>query len=434
MYVPKNSKNSRHVETITEGLYTVYNHPDVTNIVECIKNKFYFATLISNRQTARSTENIQFFNIDNELVYNNFYNDFGPLNLACLYRYCSVVNRKLKNPNNKHKQIVHCTSSDQEKRANAAYLIASFAILYLQKSPNELYKFLEAENEPSLKPFQDASMGAPIYNINLLDCLNGLYKAATYGFFNFGDFDLTEYEKYLHVKNGDLNWLVPQKFLAFLGPSTELGSLYHPPERYIDYFIKNDVVAVVRLNKKAYDASRFTRTGIRHYDMFMPDGSIPPHNILHQFLQLAENTNGAIAVHCKAGLGRTGTLIAAYLMKHYRMSAREAIGWMRICRPGSVIGHQQAWLESIEAALRKAGQQYRLNRYNDVDIFTHHKRGIYSIISKMEKKINPTLAQKTFRSNYPQTSAGTLQNRELLVPSRMNPVRKEKCDAEKHKH
>lgn len=74
----------------------------------------------------------------------------------------------MKNPNNKHKQIVHCTSSDQEKRANAAYLIASFEILYLEKTPNEVYKSLQAENAPSLKPFQDASMGPPIYNINLI--------------------------------------------------------------------------------------------------------------------------------------------------------------------------------------------------------------------------------------------------------------------------
>ena len=78
------------------------------------------------------------------------------------------MNRKLKNPNNKHKQIVHYTSLDQHKRANAAYLIASFAILYLKKTPNEVYKSLNMENAPLLKPFQDASMGASMFNINLL--------------------------------------------------------------------------------------------------------------------------------------------------------------------------------------------------------------------------------------------------------------------------
>ena len=48
-----------------------------------------------------------------------------------------------------------------------------------------------------------------------------------------------------------------------------------------------------------------------------------------QFLQLCENEKGAIAVHCKAGLGRTGTNIAAYMMKHYGYSARETIAWCR---------------------------------------------------------------------------------------------------------
>lgn len=34
---------------------------------------------------------------------------------------------------------------------------------------------------------------------------------------------------------------------------------------------------------------------------------------------------------CKflAGLGRTGSLIGCYLMKHFRFSAAEAIAWMR---------------------------------------------------------------------------------------------------------
>ena len=46
-----------------------------------------------------------------------------------------------------------------------------------------------------------------------------------------------------------------------------------------------------------------------------------------------------------AGLGRTGTLIACYMMKHYRLTASEAIAWIRISRPGSIIGPQQHYLE-----------------------------------------------------------------------------------------
>ena len=44
----------------------------------------------------------------------------------------------------------------------------------------------------------------------------------------------------------------------------------------------------------------------------------------------------------------TGTLIALYMMKHYGFTANSAMGWLRVCRPGSVIGSQQHYLADMQ--------------------------------------------------------------------------------------
>ncbi len=43
-----------------------------------------------------------------------------------------------------------------------------------------------------------------------------------------------------------------------------------------------------------------------------------------------------VMVHCAAGIGRTGTILASYLIKYQKMSAKEAIEILRKERPGSV--------------------------------------------------------------------------------------------------
>uniref|UniRef100_UPI003AAF73C5 dual specificity protein phosphatase CDC14AB-like n=1 Tax=Centroberyx gerrardi TaxID=166262 RepID=UPI003AAF73C5 len=327
---------------------------------EFIKDRLYFATL---RVKPKNTANTHYFSSDDEFIYESFYADFGPLNLAMLYRYCCKLNKKLKSFTISRKKLVHYTSYDQKRRANAAVLIGAYAVIYLKRSPEEAYRTLISGNNTVYLPFRDAAVGECSYNLTVFDCLQGIRKALQYGFLDFESFDVEEYEHYERVENGDMNWIVPGKILAFSGPhprsKIENGYPLHAPEAYFPYFHQNDVTAVVRLNRKLYDGKRFQDAGFEHHDLFFLDGTTPSDLITRRFLHVCESTEGAVAVHCKAGLGRTGTLIGCYLMKHFRFTAAEAIAWIRICRPGSIIGPQQNFLEEKQHSLWVQGDVHR---------------------------------------------------------------------------
>ncbi|XP_041913198.1 dual specificity protein phosphatase CDC14AB isoform X1 [Alosa sapidissima] len=381
---------------ILSTLFKMADDNDLIGASEFIKERLYFATL---RSKPKSTANTHYFSTDDEFVYENFYADFGPLNLAMLYRYCCKLNKKLKADCSSfmcscmgviksftltRKRIVHYTSFDQRKRANAAVLIGAYAVIYLKKTPEEAYRALISGSNASYLPFRDASFGNCTFNLTILDCLQGVKKALQHGFFQFETFDVNEYEHYERVENGDFNWILPGKFLAFSGPhpksKVENGYPLHAPEAYFPYFRKQNVTTVIRLNKKIYDAKRFTDAGFDHYDLFFVDGSTPSDVIMRRFLHICESTDGAVAVHCKAGLGRTGTLIGCYLMKHYRFTAPEAIAWIRICRPGSIIGPQQHFLEEKQALLWQQGEVQRAQHQQRV----LDDRGVSHLISSLD--------------------------------------------------
>jgi len=46
-------------------------------------------------------------------------------------------------------------------------------------------------------------------------------------------------------------------------------------------------------------------------------------------------------VHCAAGRGRTGTILAAYLIKRENLTADQAIKRIRSIRPGSIQSDRQ---------------------------------------------------------------------------------------------
>ena len=237
-----------------------------------------------------------------------------------------------------------------------------------------------AQADPPLMPFRDAGYSQADYGITVQDVVYGVWRAKEQGFCALPQFDLEEYERYERVDQGDFNWLTPD-FLAFASPqhtpvapihpscplyatlpSTSAAVDAHPTlptpfKNVLKHFSERNIGLVVRLNSELYSPSFFTALGIEHLDMIFDDGTCPALNVVRKFITLAHEMitikKRGIAVHCKAGLGRTGCLIGAYLIYRYGFTANEIIAYMRFMRPGMVVGPQQHWLHLNQGVFRE---------------------------------------------------------------------------------
>ncbi|MBV8718982.1 MAG: dual specificity protein phosphatase family protein [Chloroflexi bacterium] len=98
------------------------------------------------------------------------------------------------------------------------------------------------------------------------------------------------------------------------------------------------VTLIVNLYEKADEPDLLERLGAVSMHLPVP-GSCAPTLLqldvgVHAIAQALERGQ-RVAVHCGAGLGRAGTLLAAYLVTQ-GCGADEAIARVRACRPGSV--------------------------------------------------------------------------------------------------
>jgi cell division cycle 14 len=232
-------------------------------------------------------------------------------------------------------------------------LALSYLVVVEKLSPEGAWSRL-ADVQPPFKEFVDASQFTHSFTMTILDVLRGLAMACQLGWYDCKTFDLEKFEHWKRIDTGDMTWIIPKKFIAFAGPFEtgidEEGLPACSPETYHPHFREAGVTAIVRLNKRQYDAAKFTEKGFKHVDMIFNDGSCPPDNIRDAFLRLSAK-EPTLAIHCKAGLGRTGTLIALHAMTQNRFPARAFMGWIRTCRPGSILGVQQEYLCEMERAI-----------------------------------------------------------------------------------
>ncbi|XP_051270955.1 protein tyrosine phosphatase domain-containing protein 1 [Dicentrarchus labrax] len=151
------------------------------------------------------------------------------------------------------------------------------------------------------------------------------------------------------VKGLYSSWIT-DNLLAMARPSTEIIEKYN----IIEQFQRCGLKTVINLQRPGEHASCgnpleqesgftyrpeiFMEAGIYYYNFGWKDYGVASLTTILDMVKVMSFAvqEGKLAVHCHAGLGRTGVLLACYLVFTSRMSADQAILFVRAKRPNSI--------------------------------------------------------------------------------------------------
>ncbi|XP_048197083.1 protein tyrosine phosphatase domain-containing protein 1 isoform X1 [Perognathus longimembris pacificus] len=151
------------------------------------------------------------------------------------------------------------------------------------------------------------------------------------------------------IKGVYSSW-VTDNILAMARPSSELLEKYH----IIEQFLSQGIKTIINLQRPGEHAScgnsleqesgftylpeAFMEAGIYFYNFGWKDYGVASLTAILDMVKVMTFAlqEGKVAIHCHAGLGRTGVLIACYLVFATRMTADQAIIFVRAKRPNSI--------------------------------------------------------------------------------------------------
>ncbi len=134
-------------------------------------------------------------------------------------------------------------------------------------------------------------------------------------------------------KPTNFSWLIEEK-LAGSGMPTTFDEL--------DWVLKQGVKSIVTMTENELPESWTEDVKYLHVptsDLTAPD--MDKIDTAVDFIYERINNKEAVMVHCAAGMGRTGTVLACYLVKYHKHSAKDAIDKLREKRPGSIQSETQ---------------------------------------------------------------------------------------------
>jgi atypical dual specificity phosphatase len=126
------------------------------------------------------------------------------------------------------------------------------------------------------------------------------------------------------------DWLVPEQLGACVNPAVG--------EQVTAQLRSGGITLLINLHERPDPPDLLALLGAEELHMPVPDSNPPTQEQLDRGVSAIVDAlaRGArVAVHCGAGLGRTGTLLAAYLVSR-GSDPDDAIARIREVRPGSV--------------------------------------------------------------------------------------------------
>jgi atypical dual specificity phosphatase len=125
------------------------------------------------------------------------------------------------------------------------------------------------------------------------------------------------------------SWVDPPRLAALARPQSVED---------LQWLRRNGIDVLVSLTESPLPRQWVNETGMLAVSVPVPDMEAPTERQLDHVLATIRKANASgmgVAVHCAAGLGRTGTVLAAYFVAG-GVPAREALIKVRDLRPGSV--------------------------------------------------------------------------------------------------
>jgi len=137
-----------------------------------------------------------------------------------------------------------------------------------------------------------------------------------------------------------------------------LGALAQPEgQEDLEWLRRQGIEILLSLTEEAPRPDWTNESGLLVFHVPIEDMEAPTQEQLERCVSAiakAHANSMAVAVHCTAGLGRTGAVLASYLV-HKGMTAREAIARIRKLRPGSIETEEQVEAVNEFARRKKPG-------------------------------------------------------------------------------